>query len=486
MCRARVAEEKGAPVSGRNRWDRKVNTDFGPERPFPRCRREERFRRFLKVMTRLLASAACAALLGLSVPVFAATSPEMPGAAFQLSPSAAQAVDAFYASRNGAPLWLRGGPDSSAARELVGVLERAPLDGLESGPAIAAQAQALIARAENGDPAALAAADRLLSAAWIRYVEVLQRPPAGMIYADSWVIPRRDSPMQILQRAASASSLAAYVRSVSQVNPIYAQLRDAAWSEMQSAGGAPDPRVLISLDRAREHPFQDKYVMVDAAAARLYMIQDGRIVDSMKVVVGRAGPRTQTPMLASTIYYATLNPYWHVDGEMVRSLIAKNVLEQGLGYLKTHGYQVMPADPADDQLLDPATIDWHAVADGRLQVRVRQLPGPANSMGRVKFGFPNAYDIYLHDTPVKDLFAQDDRDLSHGCIRLQDAEKLARWMLAGDPETASKEPEDHVPLPTPVPIYITYLTAQAHDGQLSFVDDVYGRDAQASQVAALR
>ena len=438
------------------------------------------------MITRLLAGAACAALMGFAVPVSAATVPELPGAAIQLSPSAAQAVDSFYASRGGSPLWLRSGAESAAARELIGILDRAPVDGLASGPALAAQAQALISRAQGGDAAALRAADRLLSAAWVSYVQTLQRPPSGMVYADPWVTPRQESPIQVLQKAAAAPSLAAYVRSASEVNPLYAQLRDAAWAQMQSSGGSIDPRVLASLDRARERPSQDKYVMVDAASARLYMIQDGHIVDSMKVVVGKAGPHTQTPMMASTIYYATLNPYWHVDGELVRSLIAKNVLQQGLGYLKTHGYQVMPADASDNTLLDPSTVDWHAVADGTLQVRVRQLPGPANSMGRMKFGFPNAYDIYLHDTPSKDLFAQDDRDLSHGCIRLQDAQRLARWMLGRDPEAASNAPEDNVALPTPVPIYVTYLTAQAHDGQLSYVDDIYGRDAEAMQVAALR
>jgi murein L,D-transpeptidase YcbB/YkuD len=191
-------------------------------------------------------------------------------------------------------------------------------------------------------------------------------------------------------------------------------------------------------------------------------------------------------MLASTIYYATLNPYWHVGADMVRSLIAKNVLDQGLGYLKTHGYQVMPADPNDDTLLDPAKVDWRAVADGRLLVRVRQLPGPANSMGRLKIPFQNDEDIYLHDTPSKALFAQDDRNLSHGCIRLEDAERLGRWLMDREPETASKEPEQHELLPTPVPIYLTYLTAQVKDGQLAFVDDVYRRDtAGGSQVAAL-
>ena len=98
---------------------------------------------------------------------------------------------------------------------------------------------------------------------------------------------------------------------------------------MQANDGTLDPRVLTSLDHARDMPFQKRYIMVDTAGARLYMIDDNRIVDSMKVIVGKADPSTQTPMLASTIYYTTLNPYWHVSSDMVRSLIAKNVLENG-------------------------------------------------------------------------------------------------------------------------------------------------------------
>jgi murein L,D-transpeptidase YcbB/YkuD len=220
--------------------------------------------------------------------------------------------------------------------------------------------------------------------------------------------------------------------------------------------------------------------MVDTAGARLYMIEDGRVVDSMKVIVGKSDPSTQTPMLASTIYYATLNPYWHVSADMVRSTIAPNVLSLGLGYIKSRGYQVMSAD---GEMLDPAKVNWRAIAAGRDMVRVRQLPGPANSMGRLKIPFPNASDLYLHDTPNKDLFAQDDRTLSHGCIRLQDAERLGRWLMGRDPQTASLDPEQNVLLPTPVPIYVTYLTAQVDNGQISFVDDIYGRDAR---VAALR
>jgi murein L,D-transpeptidase YcbB/YkuD len=413
------------------------------------------------------------------VPANAATTPELPTAA-NFDPAADQAVNAFYASRAGSPLWLRAGAEGGAARELLGVLERASLDGYSKGPAMANQARALLAHAQAGDPAALAAAERLLSIAWVQYVEALQTPPEGMTYADRWVAPRRDTASSILAKAAQASSLAAYVRTVSAVNPIYAQLRDGAWATIQNGGGELDPRVLASLERARDIPPQGKYVMIDTAGARLYMIEDGRIADWMKVIVGKADPSTQTPMIASTIYYATLNPYWHVSSDMVRSLIARNVLDQGLGYLKTRGYEVMDGS---GELLDPAKVNWHAVAAGNQTVQVRQLPGPANSMGRLKIPFPNGSDIYLHDTPNKDLFASDDRNLSHGCIRLQDAERLGRWLMGREPQAASAEPEQNVLLPAPVPIYVTYLTAQVRNGQIALLDDVYGRD---SEVASLR
>ena len=425
----------------------------------------------------MLAGAACAALMISAAPAIAASSPSTSIVA--ASPNAT--IAAFYASRHGAPLWLSQGADSAAARELISVLQRAPLDGLASGPALAMQAQTLIGRG------ALASADQLLSAAWIEYVQTLQRPPSGMVYADSWVRPRRDSAATILARASTAPSLAAHVRSVSSGNPVYAELRETAWGAMQANGGQVDPRVLASLDRVRDMPFQKRYIMVDAASARLFMIEDGRIVDQMKVIVGKSS--AQTPMLASTIYYATLNPYWHVSGDMIRSLIAPNVLQQGMPYLKSHGYQVMAADAPDGPdapLLDPSKVDWRAVLNGEMQIKVRQLPGPANSMGRMKFGFPNAYDIYLHDTPSKELFASDDRDLSHGCIRLEDAERLGRWLMQRDPEIASRAPEQNVALPTPVPIYVTYMTAQADGGQLTFADDPYGKDSGRSAVVALQ
>src|SRR5580765_8035664 len=126
-------------------------------------------------MVRFLAGAACASLIGIALPEQAETVPELVTAANQ-DATADQAVTPFYASHNGAPIWLRADGDG-AARDLIGVLQRASLDGMASGPTIATQAQALIARAEAGDIAARDSADRLLSTAWVQYVEALQTPP---------------------------------------------------------------------------------------------------------------------------------------------------------------------------------------------------------------------------------------------------------------------------------------------------------------------
>jgi murein L,D-transpeptidase YcbB/YkuD len=432
---------------------------------------------------RLLAGAAFAALATLSAPAVAATTPGAPVSFRMFGVSVDPGVNAFYAARNSAPLWLGAGQDGSGARELLSVLKRSGVEGFADGPEIAARSEALMVRAsQTGDRNALLEADRLLSTGWVQYVQMLRRPPAGMTYAEQWIAPRQETSAETLRLASAAKSLDAYVRSVAAVNPIYSAIRDAAFAQSQATGIPVDSRVLTSLERTRGFPAKGRFVVVDAASAHLLMMQDGQAVDSMKVIVGKSDPSTQTPMLASVIHYATLNPYWHVTPDLVRSLIARNVLDQGLGYLRTHGYQVLSADDSGE-ILDPARIDWHAVADGSQLVKIRQLPGPANSMGRIKIGFPNSSDIYLHDTPNKDLFAQDDRTLSHGCIRLEDAGRLARWLMGRDPQTTSNTPEQNVLLPGPVPIYVTYLTARVEGGQLAFVDDPY---RSTSAVAALR
>jgi L,D-transpeptidase YcbB len=426
--------------------------------------------RVFAVKRQILGAAACAALITIAAPALAANTPTI--SAF--IPAADPGTASFYAQRRGALLWLAKGPDGAAVRELFRVLHRSSLDGFAGGPLIAAQAEGLIARAGD-DPAALAAADQLLSSAWVRYVAILRRSPEGMVYADPRIAPRPATPDQTLMLAAAAPSLAEHVRAVSEPNPFYTALRDAAWTQSQASGLAPDPRLLASLDRARVFPTQGRYLVVDAASARLFMVENGTIADSMKVIVGK--PSSQTPMLASVIYYATLKPYWNVPPDLVRTLIAPRVLDQGVGYLKAHGYEVLTGFSEDAELIAPSDVDWKAVAAGRDNVRVRQQPGPGNSMGQIKFGFANDAGVFLHDTPNKDLFAGDGRSLSNGCIRLEDAQRLGRWLTGGEMSVTSAEPEQHLALPRPTPVFVTYLTAHVDNGQVSFFDDAYGRDS---------
>src|SRR4051812_13462504 len=218
--------------------------------------------------------------------------------------------------------------------------------------------------------------------------------------------------------------------------------------------GSVAPQLYVDLLPGAQGPTRGRYVLVDAASARLYMMEDGRVQDSMRVIVGK--PETPTPALKSVINYETLNPYWHVTGDLTRTLIAARVLKDGNTYLSDRGYEIVSKFGPDAQVLSPDSVDWKAVAAGETQVYVRQRPGPANSLGHFKFDLPDGNGIYLHDTPKKELFAQDERNLSHGCVRLQDAPRLARWLLGKDPPAASV-PEENILLPRPVPITISYL-----------------------------
>jgi murein L,D-transpeptidase YcbB/YkuD len=183
-------------------------------------------------------------------------------------------------------------------------------------------------------------------------------------------------------------------------------------------------------------------------------------------------------MMSAYIRFVVLNPYWNAPPDITQARLAPNVLKQGQKYLKAKGYQVMSDWSDRARVLDAKSIDWNAVVAGRTQIRLRQQPGPANSMGRMKFMFPNEAGVYLHDNPERELFTEASRLYSGGCVRLEDAARLGRWMFGYDLDWESAGTEQRVPLKNPLPVYITYLTALP-DGSssIAYYDDVYGRDA---------
>jgi murein L,D-transpeptidase YcbB/YkuD len=389
----------------------------------------------------------------------------------------------FYQSRRNTPLWFRAGPRSEAATQLLAILHRSPVDGFAEGPRLAAGVQQAIRNAQFGGAPAVFHADRLLSTVWVRYVQAIRSPPRDLLYGTREVV-HTTAPDAILREAASAPHLAQHLRAVSNVNPVYAQLRDAAWNLAQTTGGRLDRRVIANLERSRAFPSSGKFVLVDVASQQLFMFENGQVRDSMKVIVGKRDK--QTPMIASVIHFATFNPYWNVPDDLVQSLIAPNVLTQGTSYLSARGYEVVLNWSDDAPLLSPEKIDWKAAATGSARVRVRQKPGPANSMGNYKFGFANDLGIYLHDTPQKELFNSPNRMLSNGCVRLEDAPRLARWLLGHPAVAPSSAPEQHVRLARGVPVFLTYLTMRSDGAQLTFIDDGYGLDGTADYELAAR
>jgi murein L,D-transpeptidase YcbB/YkuD len=387
-------------------------------------------------------------------------------------------VRAFYAARGNAPLWLDAfNRPSDAATTLWLRMHTADRDGLDPAQFDLDKLGKLLDRSGERDPKDLARTELALSAAFVDYVQAMHAVPhAEMLYESPALGPAPEAPRTILRAAAEAPSLADYVDAMGWMNPLYAPLRkalgDPRYTESQKQ------LIQTNLTRLRAIPAlpEGKHILVDAAHARLWMYEGDKPVGSMKVVVG-SEKLGETPMMAGWIRWAIENPYWEVPNDITQKELAPKVLKYGTRYLTRHGYQVLADWTDDSPVLDAKAVDWKAVHDGQLEVHVRQLPGAENFMGKVKFEFPNPKGIYLHDTPAKQLMKEDARQLSHGCIRMEDAARMHEWLM-GKPIPSDAPAEDKVPLAKPVPIYVTYLTAlPASSGEIVFHDDPYGRDA---------
>ncbi len=215
---------------------------------------------------------------------------------------------------------------------------------------------------------------------------------------------------------------------------------------------------------------------------------------TMRVVDGKVVGDHDTPVFAHMMRYLIFRPYWNVPHDIVEKELMGHIRASGVGYLASHNFEVTDAK---GEIV--TTFTAKDVEHGGLQVR--EKPGPKNSLGLVKFMFPNQYDIYLHSTPEPELFSRTRRDFSHGCIRVQKPEDLAVWVLANSdtPAPAGKDwdadsihdimtngqDNRQVNLKTPIPIVIFYVTAiAAEDGTTHFFDDIYGYDQKLQQVLA--
>ncbi|MFL5259922.1 MAG: murein L,D-transpeptidase [Hyphomicrobiales bacterium] len=221
------------------------------------------------------------------------------------------------------------------------------------------------------------------------------------------------------------------------------------------------------------------YISVNVADQTLQVVRDKQVIHWAKLVVGK--PYSSTPVFGELMRYVVLNPYWNVPPSIATHEYLPK-LKRNPGALSRESIRLFAGTAGNAREINPNQVDWSKLT--RMPYSLRQDPGPKNALGRAKFMFPNRFNVYIHDTPAKNLFARELRIFSHGCMRVEYPLDLAALLLKDqgwtrekiDAQVASGK-QRVINLAKPIPVNVTYLTAWAdRNGLVSFRRDVYGRD----------
>jgi murein L,D-transpeptidase YcbB/YkuD len=227
---------------------------------------------------------------------------------------------------------------------------------------------------------------------------------------------------------------------------------------------------------------EQRSIVVNIADFELHVVENRRSILSMKVVVGK--PYQRTPIFTAKMTYLVINPSWNVPDSIARKEILVKI-KNDPHYLAEQNIKVLRGRGPHEEEIDPETIDWSVITPDSLMYRFRQDPGPLNPLGRIKFMFPNQFNVYLHDTPSKRLFSENVRTFSHGCTRIEKPLELGEYVLQNAPgwtrgkllAAMEKGTEQNVLVPHPLNVHFLYLTAWVDEaGTLQFRNDIYGRD----------
>jgi L,D-transpeptidase YcbB len=284
-------------------------------------------------------------------------------------------------------------------------------------------------------------------------------------------------------------------------SPVYDTFLDAAIKRFQLRHGMPADGIIGNVTlaalnvpadirlgqletnlvrlRAMSGFLGDRYVMVNIPAAEIEAVENGRVAQNHKAIVGKVD--RQTPILNSQIYEIILNPYWTVP----KSIIEKDIIplmRKDPTYLTRNSIRLF--DPKGDEV-PPEQVDWSTDEALTMNLRFRQDPGKINAMSSTKINFKNPHAVYMHDTPQQSLFGQLLRFESSGCVRVHNVRELTTWLLRDTPGWSRNQIEaviasgenTEIELAEPVPVYFVYITAwSTGDGVVHFRDDIYGRD----------
>jgi murein L,D-transpeptidase YcbB/YkuD len=244
----------------------------------------------------------------------------------------------------------------------------------------------------------------------------------------------------------------------------------------------------LELNLARAQALPDitsgRHLLVNIPAYKLYLYDNQKLTYQSNIVVGKK--KHKTPLISSQLTKIILSPYWNVPKSITYNEIIP-ALQRDPDYLAKNNMKLLSTDSHQARVIDPDSIDWFDIDQANINFRIRQEPGSRNSLGNIKFIFPNHHSVYLHDTPSRRLFALPKRAFSHGCIRLEDPFGLAETLVANDLgwskydllDLSKQSKSKTVPLREAVPIHITYMTAWVDEqGIVNFRPDVYNRDTQ--------
>ncbi len=242
-------------------------------------------------------------------------------------------------------------------------------------------------------------------------------------------------------------------------------------------------QIELNLERRRwmDDDLGGDYVFVNVAAQEMKVVRDNQTVHSARLVVGK--PYTRTPVFSERMKYIVLNPYWNVPPSIANGEYLPK-LKKDPGYLRRQGIRIFAGNGDAAGEVDPYGVNWASLK--RMPYSLRQDAGSKNALGQVKFMFPNRFNVYLHDTPSKSLFAKDLRIFSHGCMRVENPLDLAALLLADQGWTRKKidatvasGKQRVINLTKPLPVHVTYLTAWVDEGgSVNFRRDIYERDKQ--------
>ncbi len=407
----------------------------------------------------------------------------------------------FYAQRDGRLAWFdEAGPRPAIATLASALRDTAWLHGLEPDHYLTGEVVQKLERVSAAPDALTTAqmvrADLVFTDAWLLLVSHLHsgRFDPHTLFPRWTPEARRQTIIDALAAALDEGELTRRLQAMAPNHDDYRNLKRHLWHlrelARETAREAPNDerlaarigRVRINMERLRRLPDArgEMHVMVNVPAFRLQLVEDGAVRLEKRVIVGRTGE--PTPAFSANMLQIAVNPVWDLPHRIaVEEKLP--VIRRDPGFLERERIAVLQGWGAEEREVDPEEVDWESLDRRHFPYRLRQAPGGTNPLGRLQFLFPNPRAIYIHDTPARHLFEYERRTFSAGCIRLEDADELARRLLTNEQWTEAmkqleqESPETRFELSQRVPVHIVYLTVEAEDnGTPKYWADVYGRD----------